>query len=118
MKNTEKYKALLEAEYTKVIDELQSVGRVNPSNPTDWEATEPEHPETQADENEVADNIEDYEGNNAILNQLEIRFNEIKSAIKKIEDGSFGHCDVCKKEIETERLDANPAAETCKEHMK
>ncbi len=117
MKNTEKYKAQLEAEYADIIEQLKTIGRVNPDNPIDWEALEPEHPETQADDNEVADNIEEYENNTAVLKQLEIRFNEIKNALEKIKNASYGLCDVCKKEIESERLEANPASTTCKEHM-
>ncbi len=117
MADTEKYKAMLETELQTVIEELKTVGRVNPDNPNDWEAVEPTHPESQADENEVADNMDDYENNTAILKQLEIRFNEIKDALARIEGGSFGTCAECGKEIEDDRLDANPAARTCKTHM-
>lgn len=117
MADTETYKAMLETELQTVIEELKTVGRVNPDNPHDWEATEPTHPETQADENEVADNIDDYENNTAILKQLEIRFNEIKDALKRIEENKFGVCSVGGEQIEDDRLHANPAATTCKAHM-
>jgi len=117
MADTEKFKAMLETELQTVITELQTVGRVNPDNPNDWEAVEPQHPETQADENEVADNMDDYENNTAILKQLEIRFNEIKNALSSIEKGTYGVCTVGGEEIEDDRLQANPAATTCKAHM-
>jgi len=117
MINKEKYKAILEAELQRVIGELKTVGRVNPDNPNDWEAIEPEHPETQADENEVADNMDDYENNTAILKQLEITFNEIQNALKRIDDDTYGMCSVDGKEIGEDRLDANPTATTCKEHL-
>jgi len=117
MTNTEKYKALLESELQTVTEELQTVGRVNPDNPKDWEATEPEHPEAQAEDNDVADNIEEYENNTGILKQLEIRFNGIKDAIARIENNTYGVCSTCGKEIEEDRLDANPVAATCKAHM-
>jgi len=117
MIDTENYKAQLETELQTVIAELQTVGRVNPDNPMDWEALEPTHPETQADDNVVADNIDDYENNTAILKQLEIRFNEIKNALERIEKGTYGVCSVGGEEISEDRLNANPAADTCTAHM-
>jgi RNA polymerase-binding transcription factor DksA len=34
-----------------------------------------------------------------------------------MDSGSYGKCEVCGKAIEADRLEANPAAPTCKEHM-
>ncbi|MCI5108689.1 MAG: hypothetical protein MRY49_02475 [Candidatus Pacebacteria bacterium] len=117
-KDLEYFKTKLESELQEIIKELQHVGRINPDNPKDWEAT-PDHlsEEERTDENEVADKIEGFESNTAILKQLEIRFNEIKSALERIEKGTYGMCEVSKKEIERDRLEANPAARTCKAEM-
>ena len=38
---------------------------------------------------------------------------EIEEALKKVEDGTYGMCDVCKKPINVERLDAVPQARMC-----
>jgi RNA polymerase-binding transcription factor DksA len=112
------FKEKLEKEKAMVEKELENVGRVNPDNPSDWEATPPTDRDTsQADENTVADAIEDYEGNVAIVNTLEARYKDIKSGLDKIKHGVYGICQVCKREIETDRLEANPSARTCKEHM-
>ncbi|MCR4334408.1 MAG: TraR/DksA C4-type zinc finger protein [Patescibacteria group bacterium] len=116
--DTNKYKKLLENELKIVTDELKSVGHINPSNPADWEANPPKDKEDDADENITADNIEAYEDNSAILKELEIRFNEIKVALQKITDNKYGICEKCGKQIEIERLDANPAAVTCIADMK
>ncbi len=70
-----------------------------------------------ADSNEVADNIEEFEENTAVLKELEIRYNDIKDALDKIEKNKYGICEVSGEEIEEERLIANPAARTCKAHM-
>ena len=114
----EYFKGKLEKEKALVEKELAKVGRVNPDNPSDWEATPPTDRDTsQADENTVADAIEDYEGNVAIVKTLEKRYNDIKSGLDKIKHGVFGICQICKKEIENDRLEANPSARTCKEHM-
>jgi RNA polymerase-binding transcription factor DksA len=112
------YKAILEKELSTLEAELKTVGRINPSNPNDWEPIPSDIDVLEADENESADKIESYEENAGILKQLETRFNEVKQALGRIEDGSYGTCQVCKNPIEEKRLDANPAATTCIAHMK
>lgn len=114
---TDKFKTKLESELAEVEAELRSVGHVNPKNPADWEAQPDKMDVLTADQNEVADSIESYEENTAILKQLEIRLNEIKAALGRISDGSFGSCSVCGKAIDEKRLEANPAASTCTQHM-
>lgn len=120
--NTEQithFKKKLEEEKLVLENDLKSVGRVNPENPADWEAVPANQDIQQADENELGDKFEVYEENTAILKPLESRFNEVKKALLKIEAGEkFGICEVCEKVIEHDRLEANPAAPTCIEHMK
>ncbi len=113
----EKFKARLEEERAQVESELASIGRINPSNPKDWEAVPDKLDIMAADPNEVADGIESYEENTAILKQLEIRVNEIKAALERIEKGVYGLCSVCGDPIDLRRLEANPAATTCLKHM-
>lgn len=111
------FKKKLEEEKKTLEKELEQVGRKNPDNPSDWEAVPGTRDISQADENTVADAIESYEDNNAIVNTLETRYKDIKSGLDKIAKGVYGTCQVCGKEIEIDRLEANPAARTCKEHM-
>lgn len=115
--NTEHFKKLLEEEKRKLESELQTVGRRNPSNPADWEAVPEKMDIDRADESEVADAIESYEGNTAILKQLETRLGEVNSALQKIKTETYGVCEISGHPIETERLEANPAAQTCISHM-
>ncbi len=115
--NTDHFKELLSGELSKLEAELSTVGRKNPDNLSDWEATEKTNGTDGADELEVADSLEEFENNKGILNQLEIRLNEVKKALSKIDDGTFGVCEVCNEPIEEDRLEANPAAVTCKSHM-
>jgi RNA polymerase-binding transcription factor DksA len=117
MINTEKYKAVLEEELQIVIKELQTVAKID-TDTNLWVATEPEHPEAQADDNVVADNQDDYAINNGIMEQLVISFNKINAALKQIEDGTYGTCSVGGEAIEEARLEAFPAADTCTNHMK
>jgi RNA polymerase-binding transcription factor DksA len=61
--------------------------------------------------------MEHYSENNAILTDLETRLGEVTGALARIADGTYGTCRICGKDIETERLDADPSADTCKEHL-
>ena len=115
--DTNYYKKELEKELNLLEEELRSVGIRNPSNLEDWIAKQPEENISPADENEIADTIDDYENNTAILKDLEIRYNNVKLALDKIEKGTYGMCEVNNHPISEERLKAIPSARTCREHM-
>jgi len=115
---TSKYKKLLEEEKAKLLKELETIGQKNPSNEADWQAKPTNLDSDSADENEVADTIEEFEENSAVLKQLEIQLLKVEGALGKIEAGTYGKCNICGKEISEARLEANPAALTCIEHTK
>lgn len=110
------YKTRLEEEKARLETELSSIGRRNPSNPNDWEAV-PQDTGLEADPNDRADQMEGYEENTAILKDLEIRYNDVCAALERIEKGTYGVCEVNGEEIEETRLQADPAARTCKADM-
>ncbi|MGC9031678.1 MAG: TraR/DksA family transcriptional regulator [Minisyncoccia bacterium] len=62
---------------------------------------------------EESDQVEEYTHLIAIEESLEKQLEEINSALNKIKKGTYGICEVCKKEIEKERLEAFPQAKTC-----
>ncbi len=112
------FKDKLEKEKTLLEEELSSISRVNPNNPRDWEATTSDLEVDSADENEVADKMEELEENKEILNQLEPQLNEVKEALNRIAEGKYGICEISGEIIEKERLEANPSARTCMKHIK
>lgn len=114
--NENKFKDLLLAEKNRLETELATIGRKNPENPDDWEAT-PSFTEDSADLNDFSDSIDNFETNTAILKQLETQLNDVIDALEKIEKGNYGLCEVSGEQIEEDRLEANPAARTCKSHM-
>ena len=116
MNDTSSQKVLLEDEKKKIEGELESVGRRNPSNPNDWEAV-PESAGQEADPNVLADQMESYSENSAILTDLELRYADVNKALARIEAGTYGTCEVCGEAIEAERLAADPAAATCIAHL-
>lgn len=112
-----KFKDRLLEEKAQLEGELKSIGRINPNNPADWEPVPGDMDKTEADSNETADGIEEYEGNTAILKQLETRYNLILHALKKFDTKTYGKCEISGKDIEVERLEANPAARTGINHI-
>jgi len=115
--NIDFFKEKLLAEKEKLEAELKTVGRINPDNPADWEPTPVDPGEREFDPNDRADKIEDYENNTAILKQLEIQHTDVIDALAKIENKTYGICEVSGEPIEEGRLQANPAARTCMQHM-
>lgn len=111
------YKAKLEDEKATLEEELAKLGKRNPANQDDWIPAKPEGEEFGADMSDNADIIDDEETNNATLNELEGRLNQVTLALEKIGTEKFGVCEVSGQDIEIARLDANPAARTCKMHM-
>ncbi len=97
--------------------ELSEVAKKNPSNPEDWVPTTGETDQSKADDNVVADSFEELEYNIGVTTQLENRLTDVKEALQKIKKGKYGICEKGDHSIEIERLEVNPAARTCKEHM-
>lgn len=115
--DTAHFKEKLLAEKSVLEEELRSLGVRNPDNPKDWEAGDVHFDIMEADRNEAADRSEEFTENRAMLDELEVRYNHVMKALKKITTGAYGICEVCGEEIERERLEANAAARTCKTHM-
>lgn len=115
--NTDRYQKILEEEATRLKSELESLGVQNPDVKTDWTERADDLDVVNADPNDVADRTEEYDERRATLATLEGRYNDIKRALKKITDGTYGICEISGESIEEDRLNANPAARTCKEHM-
>jgi len=114
--NIEHFRTRLTKEKATLEAELATVGRKNPSNPNDWEAV-PEETGLEADPNDRADQMEEYGNNSAILKDLENRYQDVLAALARIEEGTYGTCTVSGDPIEEDRLEADPAAPTCKAHM-
>lgn len=116
MKNIDTYKNALLEEKARIEGELSGVGYKNPEIEGDWQPAPEKLNDITADENDVATGIERFEDNAAVEVELEARLLEVDSALNRIETGAFGVCRACGKEIEEDRLEANPAAATCIEH--
>ena len=113
MIDIEQLKRRLLEERTTLVNSLGKIAGVNPDNPDDLIPLPPELDPVQADQNDIADRAEDFGERRSTERTLEDRLNSVKHALSKIESGTYGTCEVCGEQIEGERLEANPAAETC-----
>lgn len=116
MPDTKHMQEKLEAEKKLLEEELGGVARFNEET-KQWEATPDQDLMGEIDENDAADRFEDFEERTAMVRTLQARYQDVIAAIQKIEAGSYGICEVGGEKIEADRLEANPAARTCKEHM-
>jgi RNA polymerase-binding transcription factor DksA len=117
MLDKKKIKEQLEKERDDLLSQMKDMGKLN-TETDEWETTPEEQDFPEADENDKADRFEDFEARSSVMRTLEPRLNNILKALKDINKESFGRCSVCKKEIEMARLKINPAAQTCKKHLK
>lgn len=116
MLDKKKIKEKLEHERDVLLEELRDMGKLNPET-GEWEATPEERDSKETDQNDMADRFEDFEARSSMMRALEPRLNNVLKAIKNVNRETFGRCEVCKKDIEMARLEANPAARTCKKHL-
>jgi RNA polymerase-binding transcription factor DksA len=116
MLDKKKIKEKLENERDMLLEQMKDMGRLNPET-GEWDTTPEELEFPESDENDKADRFEDFEARSSMMRTLEPRLNNILKALKGINKESFGKCEICKKDIEMSRLEANPAARTCKKHL-
>ena len=111
-----KIKEKLEEERDVLIQQMKDMGKLN-GETGEWEATPEELEFPESDENDKADRFGDFEARSSMMRTLESRLNNILKSLNGLNKESFGKCVICKKDIETARLEANPAAQTCKKHL-
>lgn len=115
--NINTYETRLKALLVELETELSTIGIHSPENPNDWIAKPEGVAIQESDSNVSADRVEEWEERRSTVATLETRYNNLKRALKKIEDGTYGICEICGDEIEEDRLNANPAARTNKAHI-
>ncbi|OGI65726.1 hypothetical protein A2914_02825 [Candidatus Nomurabacteria bacterium RIFCSPLOWO2_01_FULL_41_21] len=116
MLDKKKIKEKLEDERDMLLGQLKDIGKMN-NDTKEWEAVPEEITYPESDQNDMADRFEDFESRSSMIKALEPRLINILQALKNINKDSFGLCEVCGKPIEMARLEANPAAKTCKKHL-
>jgi RNA polymerase-binding transcription factor DksA len=111
------FKKRLEDEQKLVETELRDLGVQDPIVPGVWDATPGQIDTSATEPDEIADRFEDLESNEGQMAQIQAHWRDIAHALERLENGSYGTCEVCSEQIEEDRLEANPSARTCKAHM-
>jgi RNA polymerase-binding transcription factor DksA len=108
--------AQLQAEHDALVSELSGIAVLNPET-GDWEVRLDDLAHETTEVNTEADGVEDATERAATVAALETTYRTVLLALKKITDGTYGICEISGEAIESDRLNANPSARTCKAHM-
>lgn len=105
----------LKKEATLLVKELLKFAEKDKKVKGDFDTKFPDIGATSSAPDESAQKVNVFENLLALEYALELRLKDVTDALEKIkkDDGSFGKCEKCGKEIELARLKINPAARTC-----
>ncbi len=98
----EQKKKLLE-EQDEIVKEMKTLGVVDFGSDTEGEVGE-----------EEADEAEELSKNEGIVQELKGRLIDVKNALDKIANGTYGKCEKCGMDIEMEVLAVDPESRWCK----
>ncbi len=103
-------KALLLKEKADLEENLARIARPVDKEKGDYETT---FGEIGTDREDNTTEVEEYTDNLPVEATLEKKLQDVIGALERIEKNTYGFCENCKKEIDIERLRANPSAKTC-----
>ncbi len=105
-----KIKDILEKEAKRLETELAKFTEKNIHNEDDYTAKYEDYGD-DADEN--AKEVATYGERLALERTLESELQDVKSALKSVEEGTYGKCKYCGTEMSKERLMARPTSSSC-----
>ena len=109
-KNLDELKAALLSEKTELEKSLERIARPIDKEKGDYE-TNFETIGTDREDNTTE--VEEYTENLPVELTLEKNLQDVLFALERMEKGTYGFCENCQKEIDLDRLRANPSAKTC-----
>lgn len=109
-KTSAELKANLLKEKAELEKNLEQIATPLDKKGGDYETT---FEEIGAGKEDNATEIEQYSDNFSVETVLEKKLQAIIKALKKIDDGTYGICEKCQKEIDLNRLKASPSAKNC-----
>ncbi len=106
-----------QAALTKEREELRKeLKRFASSEGHTKDAFKADYPNFGSEEDENAAEVTEYENRLGVERDLEPTLLAIDRALAKINDGTYGTCEVCGKQIDQDRLRAMPSVATCADH--
>ena len=106
-----KIKEELLARKSQILDDLKDIVDTSEEGGT----SKVKFPEYGDKSDENAQEIAEYTTNLATDKALESTIRDIDSTLKRIEDGTYGVCKYCEKDIPKKRMIARPVASACVE---
>lgn len=104
-------KTKLEDELAKLQAELDNIAHRNGKAVGDaFDADFPSHGDK---EDENAAEVAQFSDNLSLESELESALKDVRSALKAIDNGSYGNCKYCNQAIDTQRLMARPTSTSC-----
>ena len=110
-KLTEELKKKLETEKASIQKELESFADEDPDLKHNWDTRYPKREDD--DKEEAADDVQEYDNKLSLEYSMELKLKDVNNALDKIKNKTYGICENCGKQIETERLKAAPEARFC-----
>lgn len=106
----EEMKAVLEQRKKDLEKSLEEVAQKSSRIKDSYEAKFPEY---GTSEEEGADEVATFTDRVSLEENLETGLQEVEAALKKIQQGKYGICEECGKEIDEQRLKVMPTARWC-----
>lgn len=115
MKNRffEDMKTALAVEKQKLEAELAGMAHRNPRPNEDGQTFEVQYTNFGESEDENAAEIAQYGDNLSLEQELESALKDVESALKAVDNGTYGICKYCKQQISEDRLRARPTSTSC-----
>ncbi len=103
-------RAMLDSERLKLQNELDNIARRGKSSDGTFATDFPSHGDK---EDENAAEVAEFSDNLSLSSELESAMKDIVSAIKAMENGTYGKCKYCQQVIDVQRLMARPTSTSC-----
>jgi RNA polymerase-binding protein DksA len=108
--DTDRFRTLLEEERSRVKAAIDNIHAEHPGSMSDETGEDAVYDNHLAD---TATETYDRELDYTLEENSEHVLSEIDAALKRIEDGTYGQCSNCGRQIPQERLEARPYATLC-----
>ena len=110
---TDEFRQLLHSEQ----DRLGAIrADLRSANDLDTDASRQELSVVDQHNADVATDQQQREVDLSVLEQVEAELSDVERAMRKLDDGTYGKCEICNEQIDAERLEAQPATRACTKH--
>lgn len=112
----DKLQEKLEKEKSSIEEQLKKFAKKDDKVSGDWDTQFPKLDNNVSGSSSLeaaADEVEEYSTLLPQEHSMEIKLQNINSALEKIKNGDYGICEKCKKEIPIDRLNVSPESKFC-----